>query len=118
MATPTVYTPKPLANPQQLGTGIGTLYTVPAGAGAQITSIMLVNTSGTATAAGLYLAPSGSVAAAINQLVTNFSVPGDGLNYEIMPQGNQVYLGTNATIQGTAATASVITVHLSGVELA
>src|SRR3989304_7656758 len=119
MATPTVLTPKPLADPVQLGSSASTLYTVPASTTTQVTSIILVNDSATPDAATIYLVPSGGSAADTNILCKAFSVPADGLPYEIVSVNTQgIYLETGATIQGLAVTANTITYHLSGVELA
>jgi len=116
MATPGTFTPKPLVAPAQLGTAVGTLYTSPTTAGAQITSLILVNVTGTPTGAGLFLPITGGTTGGTNQFVKDFTVPGDGLPYDLVPLGNQIYMGTNSTIQGTAAAASSITYHISGVE--
>ena len=96
---------------------MGTLYTSPTtGGGAQITSLALVNISGTPTAVGLFLPITGGTTGGTNQFVAAFSVPGDGLPYNPIPSGDQIYMGTNTTIQGTAAVLNVITYHISGVE--
>src|SRR3972149_6141396 len=105
MATPTVYTPKRLALPQQLPASTGTLYTSPAGkAGTQGTSIKLVNTTSAPVQATTYLVDGGG--------------PADGLPYELLEAAEaQFYLNESDPIRGVAGAASPVTVHLSGVEL-
>jgi hypothetical protein len=119
MATPTVYTPKRLADPQQLPTTTGTLYTSPAGkAGTQVTSLKLVNTASAPVTATVYVVESGGSAADNRALCKDFSVPADGLPYELLEGAEaQFYLNAGDTIRGVAGSASSITVHLSGVEL-
>ena len=120
MATPTSYTPKRLVDPAQL-TGASTiLYTSPAGPalGTQVTSIKLVNTGTAATNATMYIVKSGGAVDDTVALCKNFSVPADGLPYEILTQPQAFYLNASDTIRGLASTASVITYHISGVELA
>ena len=122
MVTPTVYTPKPLCDPAQLqlvGGGAPTLYTVPAATTTQLTSLILVNDSTTPVNCTLYLVPSGGAADDTDILCKNFTLPADGLPYEIVPINSQgIYMETGATIRGFAATADVATYHISGVELA
>ena len=119
MATPTVYTPKRLALPQQLPASTGTLYTSPAGkAGTQVTSIKLVNTTSAPVQATIYLVEGGGSAADNRALCKGFSVPADGLPYELLEGAEaQFYLNESDTIRGVAGAASSVTVHLSGVEL-
>ena len=119
MATPTIYTPKRLALPQQLPASTATLYTSPAGkAGTQLASIKLVNTTTAPVQATIYVVESGGSAADNRALCKNFSVPADGLPYELLEGAEaQFYLNAGDTLQGLAGAASSITIHLSGVEL-
>jgi len=119
MVTPTVLTPKPLCDPAQLqlvGAGAPTLYTVPANTTTQLTSLKLVNDSSTPVNVTIYLVPNGGAADDTNILCKNFTLPADGLPYQLAD--GQDYLETGATIRGFAATADVATYHISGVELA
>ena len=120
MATPTIYTPKRLALPQQLPSSTGTLYTSPAapGVGTQVTSTKLVNTTAAPVLVTIYVVESGGTAADNRALCKNFSVPADGLPYELLEGAEaQFYLNAGDTLQGLAGAASSITIHLSGVEL-
>ena len=116
MATPTAYTPTPLADPAQLPTGgAGTLYTVPALTVAKVTCIILVNDTTSAVTATIYLVPSGGTADDTNILLKNAAIPTDGtpLIFEFVEK----YIEASATIQGEASAANQVTYHLSGVEL-
>ncbi len=120
MATPTSYTPKRLVDPAQL-TGASTiLYTSPTSPalGTQVTSIKLVNTGTAAIAVTMYIVKSGGAIDATTMLVDLFSVPADGLPYEILTQPQAFYLNPDDTIRGFASTTALITYHMSGVELA
>lgn len=120
MSTPTSYTPKRLVNPGQLPAATGTIYTSPAapGLGTQVTSIKLVNTTAAPVAATIYIVESGGAAADDRALCKAFSVPADGLPYELLDDKGQDFLNAGDTIQGVAGAAASITYHLSGVELA
>src|SRR3990172_6044263 len=119
MATPTIYTPKRLALPQQLPATTATLYTSPVGkAGTQVTSAKLVNTTSAPVTAAVYVVEAGGSAADNRALCKSFSVPADGLPYELLEGAEaQFYLNAGDALQGAAGAASSITVHLSGVEL-
>lgn len=120
MSTPTVYTPKRLALPQQLPAATGTLYTSPAapGLGTQLTSAVVVNTTAASVVVTIYVVESGGTAADNRALCKAFSVPADGLPYELVPAGSQIFLNASDTLQGIAGAATSVTLHLSGVELA
>ena len=116
MATPTTFTVKNV-DAAQLATTTGTLYTVPTTTnGAQITSIKLVNATTTPADAHIYLVNSGGTAGDANILCKDFSVPADGLPYELITPESPVFLESAGTIQGKADTASAITYHISVVE--
>lgn len=119
MATPTVYTPKRLALPQQLPVAEAALYTSPAGQdGTQVTSIKLVNTTSAPVAATVYIVENGGAAADDRALCKDFNVPADGLPYELLEGAEaQFYINAQDMIRGVAGAATSITVHLSGVEL-
>ena len=116
MATPTTFTVENV-DAAQLGSSIATLLTVAANTnGIQITSIKLVNDSTTPVTATIHLVPSGGSANVTNILCNAFSVPGDGLPYELITLGNPVFLEPSGLIRGLAGTADVITYHISYVE--
>ena len=118
MATPTVYTPKPLADPGQLGTTVGDppyLHTVSASTTTKLTAIILVNSLTTSVTATLYLVPSGGSAGVTNLLLNAVDIPTSGT--PLILEFDELYLETGATIQGLASSASQVTYHLSGVEL-
>lgn len=116
MATPTTFTVRNV-DAAQLTTGNTTLLTVANNTnGIKLTSIILVNTTSTPTAATLYLVPSGGSAAASNMVCRDFSVPADGLPYEIAPTHGEVFLEANALVQGSAGAASALTYHISYIE--
>jgi hypothetical protein len=116
MATPTVYTPKPLSDPSQPGVAAGTLYTVPASTTTKLTEIIMVNDTTTAVKATLYLVPNGGAAGVTNLLINAMTIPVDGS--PLVLEFGELYLETGATIQALASVADQVTVHLSGVELA
>lgn len=115
MATPTTFTPKSV-DPAQLGVALATLYTTPTNTnGAQLKSILLVNDSATSVEATIHLVPSGGAADDTNILCKDFSVPATGLPYEIISP-NDHFLEPSSLIRGVAATANVVTYHISVVE--
>lgn len=115
MATPTAYTPLPLFDPVQLGTGIATLYTVPAVTVTKLATIILVNDTTSAVTATLHLVPSGGSADDTNILMKAAAIPVDGTPFVF--EFNEHYLEAAGTIQAKASTADQVTVHGSGVEL-
>lgn len=116
MATPTEFTVNNV-DAAQLPSSTGTLYTVPSNTnGVQITSIKLVNDSTTPTDATIYLVPSGGSAADTNILCKDFTVPADGLPYELITPGVPIFLESAGLIRGVADTADLITYHISVVE--
>jgi hypothetical protein len=113
MATPTTWTVVKV-DPAQLANSNATLYTVAANTnGAKITSIMLVNDSTTPMPATIYLVPSGGSAADTNILCKGFSVPADGLAYEVLQSCGEQFLEPSSLITGFATTADVVTYHIS-----
>ena len=120
MATPTNYTPKRLVDPAQLTGAYTILYTSPASPalGTQVTSIKLVNTGTAAVTATLNIVKSGGAVDTTTMICDAFSVPPDGLPYEILTQPQAFYLNASDTIRGLASTTAIITYHMSGVELA
>ncbi len=120
MATPTVYTPKALIDPVQLGTVTSTLYASPAGQdGTQLTAIIVVNDTTTADEITLHLVPSGGSAGDDNVLCKDMTIAGDGVPVNVlgMMGVEQLFLEAGGTLQGKADVAGQFTVHLSGVEL-
>lgn len=120
MATPTVYEPQRLALPQQLGIAAAILYTSPVAPalGTQVTSIKLVNTTAASVFASIYIVEAAGAVADNRALCRNFSVPADGLPYELLLGAEaQSYINAGDTIRGIAGAANSITCHLSGVEL-
>ena len=118
MVTPTVYTPKALVDPAQLTAGITVLYTVPALTTTQLTSLILTNDSSTPLNVSIYIVESGSSGDDTNILCKNFTLPADGMPYELVPVNSQgITMNADWTIEGIAATADVVTYHISGVEL-
>lgn len=116
MATPTVYTPKRLTSPSQLGTTVGALYTVPASTVTKVTEILLCNTSGATRTATLHLVPSAGVAANGNKIASAINIPSDGTPLHL--QFNELYMSAGDSIQALASGGSSVTVYVSGVELA
>ena len=117
MATPTVYTPKPLADPGQLGTTVGDppyLHTVSASTTTKLTAIILVNDTTTSVTATIYLTPSGTEGVT-NLLLNAVDIPTNGT--PLILEFDELYLNATATIEGLASVANQVTYHLSGVEL-
>jgi hypothetical protein len=113
MATPTTWTVVKV-DPAQLGSSASTLYTVAANTnGAKITSILLVNDSTAPVTANIYLVPSGGSADDTNILCKLFSVPADGLAYEVLQSTGEQFLEPSSLIRGLASTADTITYHIS-----
>lgn len=84
--------------------------------GIQITSIKLVNDTTTATDASIYLVNSGGTYGDTNILCKDFSVPADGLPYELIAPGAPVFLEASGLIRGIADTANLVTYHISYIE--
>ena len=115
MATPTVYTPKRLIDPVQLGTASGNLYTVPSGKTTQVMTIILVNDTTTAATGTLWLVPTSGTAGDDNILTKAIDVPNDGT--PLILEFDGVFLNTGDSIKGKASIASQVTVHVFGSEL-
>lgn len=118
MPTPTVYDPGRLAAPQYLPLAAAILYPSPAAPalGTQVTSIKLVNVTAAPVLATVYVVVGAGAPAAVNSLCYQFSVPADGLPYEILDSQEQFMLNASDTIQGVAGAANSIVIHLSGWE--
>jgi hypothetical protein len=103
---------KPLYTGQP-GTTDTLLYTAPASTTTAVRAIHVANTTGTAATITLGLR-SGAALAAANHFLSALSVPANG-SYDWT--GNQALL-TTETIRALQGTASALTVHISGIEIA
>ena|SRR3990167_3078965 len=116
MATPTTFTVKNV-DAAQFTASVTTVLTVASNTnGAKITSIKVVNDSATPDAVTIYLVPSGvSPATDAHILCKAFSVPADGLPYELIGD-NGAFLESAGTVQGFSVTTNTITYHISYIE--
>lgn len=104
-------TSKKLFAPTQLGTTAGTLYTVPASSKTLVKRLIVHNTDTAAHSITLYLVPNGGAAGPSNQVVKH-SI--DAEDYAVFDLDQVLEEGD--TIQALADTASVLTIHGSGIE--
>lgn len=106
--------PKQLVAGSQLTTSAASYYTVPANTVTTISACSLVNTTGTARTASVYLVPSGGSASSSNCILSARVIsPGESFNVfsaigQSMPAG--------ATIQALSDAGSAITLVASGYE--
>lgn len=107
------YTPKilfPTAYPSNAG---NTLYTVPGGASAIVKNIVMTNTTSNDATLHLSVVPSAGSASASNRILSDHTVPANGVNTldvsVVMPSG--------ASLHGTNTTNQAIAVTISGVEI-
>lgn len=115
MATPTVYTPKPLIAPQQLTNSNATYYTVPASTVTKLVMIVLVNDTTTAVTVTINIVPTGGSADDTNILMKTVSIPTDG--FPVILILDEFYMAAATTIQAVASVTAQVTIHISGVEL-
>lgn len=114
MATPTVYTPKPLITPLLLPGATTTLYTAPA-AGAQLTALVACDVTQGGIAVTLWAVPSGGSVQDGYAVVKDYALPTDGGGYNLLP-GGLFFMNPGDTIRGIAGSGSSVAVHLHGVE--
>lgn len=115
MATPTSFTPKLLAAGVQVPAADTLIYTSPAGLGTRVQAIILVNT----TATPVTINVTHGLMAVANALCWQFSVPADGLPYNILsgcPQG--IIMDTGNVLRAQAGAGASITLISYGVEMA
>lgn len=112
-ASPTIYDPKNLFAAGLLPASDTLLYTAPSEAGVRVDSITVCNT--TAIAATIQLTH-GTLTAA-NAIAWDFSVPADGLPYDILAAVGTVYLDSADVLRGKAGTATALSVLGYGVEM-
>lgn len=98
--------PQPSGN---MGTSVGTVYTVPTGQQFTLTDIEICNASGTATTFSVYLVASGGTAGTSNALFYNAPING---NTTVQWTGSTA-LSAGSTVQASAGTATV-TIKISG----
>jgi len=98
----------------QPATTITTLYTVPASTTTIAKNIILANTTATDATIDVHFVPNAGAAGATNKIIPTYTVP---TNDSIVVDMAGV-LETGDTIQALQATASAITVYISGVEVA
>jgi hypothetical protein len=115
VATPTVFTPKPLIEPIQLAAASAVIYTVPASTVTQIKEIILVNDTTTSATATLYLCPDGDAETDVHLIAKAITIPGDG--YPVILEFDGLYMDETDTIEAFASAANQVSTHLSGVEL-
>lgn len=108
--------PKPLSGNVQLGTGLSTLYTVPANTWTTLAAALFNNTSATARYITLHIIPSGGSATSANQVVTTLVIPAAGAAPTSVPALVGQILAAGTTIQALAEAATCITPLLSGYE--
>jgi len=106
-------TPKRLVSGSQLTTSAATYYTA-VNAKARIDAMVLVNTTGGAITATVYLVPSGGSAAASNTILQTHSIAAN--SEYVVPGAIGQWLEGGGTIQALASGATSITLVASGVE--
>ena len=117
MATPTSFTPKQLWAPVQVPASDTVIYTSPAspGLGTRLQALLVVNTSAAPVSVRV---THGSMAAA-QALAWDFSVPGDGLPYDLLADCRHgVVMDAADQLRAQAGAATSLTVHGYGVEMA
>ena len=115
MATPTIYTPKRLFDATLLSTSLATIYTSPA-AKAVLKNLYVVNQSGAALTFTLHWIKNGGAASNTNRFVNAFSVPVDGLPYNILPA--QVVLNASDFLQASCSVSNGVALFGDGAEFA
>lgn len=101
-----------LFQPQQLAGSAGVLFTMPTSPSSSVLKngrVRLTNTSASAVAATLYVAPAATPSGAGNCCLSAYPIPANGYLDIDIPT---MFAGD--TLRGEAATASVITVHELG----
>ena len=115
MATPTSFTPKQLWAPVQVPAADTLIYTAGTAAGARLQALVVVNT----TTAPVTLRVTHGAMAAAQALVWDFSVPADGLPYDLLEGSSQgIVLDSGDVLRAQAAAATSLTLHGYGVEMA
>jgi len=114
MATPTVFEPKRLWASSQVPAADTLIYTAPAAEdGVRIHGLILVNTSATPITMRVTL---GAMAVA-NAICWDFSVPADGLPYDLVEGKKTIILNPSDVIRAQASAANSVTIHGFGIEM-
>lgn len=114
MSTPTVFVPKRLWTPLQVPAADTLIYTSPANQkGTRIHGLIVVNTS----SAPVNISVTIGTMAAGNAICWNFTVPADGLPYDLLEGQKTIILNAGDTIRAQAGTASALTLHGFGIEM-
>lgn len=114
-ATPTILDPKHLfqTGANQLPAADTLLYTAPAEAGVRVDTILLCNT----TASPVLVKMTHGAMNVDNAFCWEFSVPADGLPYDLLANCGPMYLDASDVIRGQASAADSVTVSGYGIEM-
>ena len=114
MATPTVFEPKRLWAGLEIPAADTLVYTSPGGQlGTRLQGLMLVNT----TAGPVTVRVTVGAMAAAQAVCWDFSVPADGLPYDLMEGQKTVVLNAGDVLRAQAATGASVTLQGFGVEM-
>lgn len=113
VASPTIYDPMNLFAAGLLPAADTLLYTAPGEAGVRVDSIIVCNT----TSSAVTIRVTHGTMTAANAVAWDFSVPADGLPYDILSAVGVMYLDASDVIRGEAGTATALSVLGYGVEM-
>lgn len=116
---PLVETPKLLSQRHLTSTGDVVLYTIPTSiTRTLIKSIIVCNTTGSATTYSIWLNPSGTSTADAYAMIKIIPLAARASDQRIYPGDASIILeGSGASIIGTAGTASAVTITIFGIEV-